>query len=93
MPVIPAIREAYVEGSPFQAGWEKARQYLKNSLKQKGTGGMAQVVEYLPSKCKALSSNPNTRRERERDPNIERKKPQYQDRQREKETGNLNFNR
>jgi hypothetical protein len=28
--------------------------------KAKRTGDVAQVVEHLPSKCKALSSNPNT---------------------------------
>jgi hypothetical protein len=28
------------------------------------TGGVNQVVENLPSKCKALSSNPSTARER-----------------------------
>jgi hypothetical protein len=34
--------------------------YLKNNLSEKWAGGMAQVVEYLPTKFKALSSNPNT---------------------------------
>jgi hypothetical protein len=33
--------------------------YLKNN-KRKRAGGMAQVVELLPSKCEALSSNPST---------------------------------
>jgi hypothetical protein len=32
------------------------RPYPKNKLKAKRTGGMAQVVEHLPSKHKALSS-------------------------------------
>jgi ribosomal protein L11 len=35
------------------------RPYLKNKLKAKGLS-MAQVVELLPSKCKALSSLPVT---------------------------------
>jgi hypothetical protein len=33
---------------------------LKNNLKQKRAGDLAQVVEYLPTKCKALSSNLGT---------------------------------
>jgi hypothetical protein len=33
------------------------RAYLKNKLKQKRAEHMAQVTEYLPSKCKALSLN------------------------------------
>jgi hypothetical protein len=28
--------------------------------KPKGAGGMTQVMEHLPRKCKALSSNPST---------------------------------
>jgi hypothetical protein len=34
----------------------KARACLKNKLKAKGPGGVAQVVERLPSKLKALGS-------------------------------------
>jgi hypothetical protein len=34
--------------------------YLKNNLKGKRGGDMAQVVEHLPSKCAALSSNPTS---------------------------------
>jgi hypothetical protein len=34
----------------------------KKKLKQKKAGGMAQVVEYLPSKYKALSSNISTKK-------------------------------
>jgi hypothetical protein len=37
---------------------KNASPYLKN--KAKTAGGMAQVVEYLPSKCKALNSTPKT---------------------------------
>jgi hypothetical protein len=36
-----------------------------------GAGGVIQVVEHLPSKCEALSSNPSTkkkRKERKKDP-------------------------
>jgi hypothetical protein len=35
------------------------RPYLKNKLKVKGTGSMAQVVECLPSKCKVQSPEIN----------------------------------
>jgi hypothetical protein len=34
----------------------KARACLKNKLKAKGPGGVAQVVQRLPSKLKALGS-------------------------------------
>jgi hypothetical protein len=37
----------------------KERPYLKNKAKR--VGSVAQVVEHLPSKCKAVSSNPCTR--------------------------------
>jgi hypothetical protein len=36
---------------------------LSNQTKAKRTGSMAQVVEHLPSKHKAWSSNPSTGRE------------------------------
>jgi hypothetical protein len=36
------------------------RSYLKKYLPPNRTGGVAQVVEQLPSKCEALSSNPST---------------------------------
>jgi hypothetical protein len=42
---------------------KKVRPYLKNNLKQKMAGGMDQVVEYLPSNCEAMSSNPSTSKE------------------------------
>jgi hypothetical protein len=35
------------------------RRYLKNK-QSKNTGGEAQLLECLPSKCKAVSSTPNT---------------------------------
>jgi hypothetical protein len=40
------------------------RPYLKNN-KTKRAGGVTQVVEYLPSKCKVLSSNPSTKKKRQ----------------------------
>jgi hypothetical protein len=36
------------------------RPYLKNTQHKKGLGGVAQVVEHLPSKHEALSSNSST---------------------------------
>jgi hypothetical protein len=38
--------------------WAKTRPYLK--LKQKEYGDVGQEIEHLPSKFKALSSNPST---------------------------------
>jgi hypothetical protein len=40
-------------------GWpgEKVRPYLQ--INQNKKGGVVQAVEYLSSKCKALSSNPS----------------------------------
>jgi hypothetical protein len=39
-------------------------------------GGEAQVVEHLPCKCKALSSNPSTSKVREREIERERERAQ-----------------
>jgi hypothetical protein len=44
--------------SPRAAQAKSVRLYLKNNLSKKGLG--AQVVQYLPSKCKTLSLNPST---------------------------------
>jgi hypothetical protein len=41
-------------------GGKSTRPYLKNKTKSKRTWGIAQVVEHLPIKNKALSSIPNT---------------------------------
>jgi hypothetical protein len=40
---------------------KKCKTYLKKKLKQKRDGNMAQVVECLPGKYKALSPNPSTK--------------------------------
>jgi hypothetical protein len=40
------------------------RLYLRNKLKAKQTGVMAQVVEHLPNKCKTLNSSPSTRKKK-----------------------------
>jgi DNA-binding transcriptional regulator PaaX len=44
-----------VQGQPQT---KSMRPYLKNNLKAKRAGGLAQAVECLPSKCKALNSKP-----------------------------------
>jgi hypothetical protein len=51
MSVIPAT-----EGSP---AWAKSKTISKIT-RAKRAGGLAQEVECLPSKCKALISNPST---------------------------------
>jgi hypothetical protein len=45
---------------------KKARSYLKNKPKPKRAGSVAQIVELLPSKSKALSSNPSTIKKRDK---------------------------
>jgi hypothetical protein len=49
---------------PGQSG-QKVRPYLKIT-KAKSAGGVAQVVDLPPSKCKAMSSNPSTEKKKKR---------------------------
>jgi hypothetical protein len=57
MPVIPATWEAEIEGLRFKADISKClRPYLKNKTKSKRAGGRVQVVDSMPSRCKALIS-------------------------------------
>jgi hypothetical protein len=61
MPVISAASGAKIKKItvPSQLGqivWETLSQKYPT---QKRAGGVAQVVDLLPSKCKALSSNPS----------------------------------
>jgi hypothetical protein len=44
------------------AAVNKVRPYLKNTQHKKRAGGVAQMVQHLPSKHKALSSNPSTKK-------------------------------
>jgi hypothetical protein len=44
---------------------QRARPHLKNKLKAKGLGGVAQMVDHLNSKHKALSSIPSTTKKKE----------------------------
>jgi hypothetical protein len=47
-----------------QAKSGRSYQKKKKNLKAKRAGGVTQVVQCLPSKCKALSSNPKTTKKR-----------------------------
>jgi hypothetical protein len=60
MPVITATVGSVKkkDQGPGQPG-QKARPYLQHNRREKA-GAMAQAVKHLPSKCKALSSNPST---------------------------------
>jgi hypothetical protein len=63
-PVILATQEAEIMRTSVkgQCDQKKGRLYLKNiPQKKKGSaGGVTQVVDHVPSKCEALSPNPNT---------------------------------
>jgi hypothetical protein len=72
MPIIPATQEAEiwritVQGQLWQMILETP---ISKIIRAKWTGGVAQLVECLLSKCKALNSNPSPteggERERER---------------------------
>jgi predicted NAD/FAD-binding protein len=56
------MQEAYRGSRSRQAQAKTAKTLLEKYLKQKGLS-VAQVVEHLRSKCKALSSNSNTANE------------------------------
>jgi hypothetical protein len=43
-----------------QAGLGKKQHPISKTTRAKRGGGVAQVIECLPTKCKALSSNPRT---------------------------------
>jgi hypothetical protein len=64
--IIPAIKEAEVGESQFKASPGKVSRtpYLKKKFEKmkenRRTGGLAQVVEHLPNKCKVLSSISST---------------------------------
>jgi hypothetical protein len=48
-------------GRIARSAWAKSgRDYLKNENINKKAGGVAQAVEWLPGKCKALTSVPST---------------------------------
>jgi hypothetical protein len=61
MPVILATQEAEIRKIMV---WSQPREIvheiLSRKTQHKNTNGVSQVVEYLPSKCEALNSNPST---------------------------------
>jgi hypothetical protein len=66
MPVVSATWEAGVGGLRSETSpGKKWEPYLKNNLKtNKRTMGVDQIIEYLLTKCEALSSIPNTTEKR-----------------------------
>jgi hypothetical protein len=46
--------------SRSRLAWAKSENLISKIIKAKRVGGMAQAVEYLPSKYKAPSSSPST---------------------------------
>jgi hypothetical protein len=60
VPLFPVIWEVEIEGTLSRSAWAKTKDSIRKITKQKRTGGMIQVVECMPSKCEALSSNPHT---------------------------------
>jgi hypothetical protein len=47
-----------IGGLQCRLAWTKSK--TSKITRTKRTGGVAQVLEHLPKKCEALSSNPNT---------------------------------
>jgi hypothetical protein len=56
MPVIPAMWESTGRRTEIQAGLDINWDSISNTISAKRAGRVAQVVEYLPTKHKALSS-------------------------------------
>jgi hypothetical protein len=50
-----------------QTSLGKKRDPISKITRAKRAGGVAQVVEPLPSKCKALSSNPKTKKKKKKE--------------------------
>jgi hypothetical protein len=57
VPVIPENRKHTIGRFHFRPAWAKI---ISKITRAKRTGGMVQVVENLPTKCKALSPYPST---------------------------------
>jgi hypothetical protein len=53
-----------------QASPGKMLRFISKIIRAKWAGGMSQVVEHLPTKCEALSSNPNTTKKKKMPPYI-----------------------
>jgi hypothetical protein len=75
-------------GSGFKARVDKSmRPYLKNKLKEKGLGDMAEMVEHLFSKCEDMSSIPSTKKKKKK--RKEKGKEKIQNTHRKKKMGVL----
>jgi hypothetical protein len=46
-------------GSQSRPAWAKS-ETISKITRTRRAGGLVQAIEHLPSKCEALSSNPNT---------------------------------
>jgi hypothetical protein len=53
------IKRIEIRGQP----WAKTRDPVQK-VQQKRVGDVAHMIEFLPSKCEALSSNPNSTKRR-----------------------------
>jgi hypothetical protein len=92
MAVIPITQESEVGGSCFEASMGKSmKPPSKKQTENKMVGGMAQVVEHLPSKWEALGSmlslrgKKRKRKERDRQIDTERERDRERERERERE--------
>jgi hypothetical protein len=58
MPVIPAAAGSFKIGElPSKLAWAEKQNLISKITRAKRAGGVTQVVECLPSKCKVPSSN------------------------------------
>jgi hypothetical protein len=70
----PVTQKAEVGGSWLKAYWGKSTTpNRKTNKRNKRTGGIAQVVEHLPSNCKALSLFPSNTIKKKKKKNKEKK--------------------
>jgi hypothetical protein len=58
--VIPATQETEVGGLQSKVAWAKTQDPVQKTTKTKRAGGVAQMVEHLPSNRVPLSLNPST---------------------------------
>jgi hypothetical protein len=68
MPVILATQEAGIRRIMVKARPEQivVRSCLENTHHKKRAGGVAQVIQHLPSKYEALNSNPSTMKKKKK---------------------------
>jgi hypothetical protein len=73
MPIILATQEAEIRRIEVQSQPGQIEFLSRKYPTQKRAGGVVQVLECLPSKCEALSSNPSTKKKKKRKRKKERK--------------------